>query len=174
MHLLILIKEILKLSQKPRNMRTLPLFIIVFILIPVLSIAQKYDSELDYMQAEFGKDKRVLVEDFMALTKEEADLFWPAYDAYEKRRQEMGKERWELLKVYLNNYNTINDAEAADWMNKLFDYQAREGGLLLEYYSKMKTMLGARRGMQFYQMEIFFAIEIRTAIMEEVPFIGEK
>ncbi len=155
-------------------MKTLSLLAVFTFCLSFLSFGQKYNSELEYMQSEFGKDKKVLVGDFMALTKEEADLFWPTYDAYEKRRQEMGRERWDLLQEYLNNYNTIDDAAAAIWMDKLFDYQAREGALLLEYYSKMKTMLGARRGMQFYQMEIFFAIEIRTAIMEEVPFIGEK
>ncbi len=155
-------------------MRFTAVLVAIILSFPFISYSQKYESEMHYMQQEFGKDKKVLVKDFMALTKEEADLFWPAYDAYEKRRMELGEERWALLQQYLDNYNTINDEEAAVWMDKLFDYQAREGGLLLEYYNKMKVMLGARRGMQFYQMEMFFAIEVRTAIMEEVPFIGEK
>ncbi len=153
--------------------KQLLLSLIAFLISFGYAFAQKYDSEFEYMQSEFGKDKKTLVKDFMKLSKEEDAKFWPVYDAYEKRRQDMGKERFDLLKEYLNNYNTLDDAGAASWMEKLFDFQIRESTLLIEYYNKVKVMMGAKRGMQFYQMEVFFAIEIRTAILEEVPFIGE-
>jgi hypothetical protein len=170
-----LLMLIIKLKSKiPRVMRNRILFTAFALTICFSSsFGQKYNSEFEYMQSEFGKDKKTMVRDFMRLSKEEGEKFWPTYDAYEKRRLEMGEERFQLLQEYLQNYETLDDAGAADWMEKLFDSQIRESTLLIEYYNKMKVMLRARRGMQFYQMEVFFAIEVRTAILEEVPFIGE-
>ena len=64
--------------------------------------AQKYDSEFEYMQSEFGKDKKTLVKDFMKLSKEEDAKFWPVYDAYDLIGDDSGLDRAIRLADQLN------------------------------------------------------------------------
>lgn len=146
---------------------------IAFLALPLFSYAQKFNSEADYMKSTYGKDKKAMVADFLKLSPEEEKIFWPIYDSYEEKRATLGTERFQILETYMDNFESINDAMANEWMNYIFNYQDRYTKLLRDYYKRVAYDMTEVRGLQFYQIETFFDAEIRAMIYEEVPFVGE-
>jgi hypothetical protein len=42
-----------------------------------------------------------------------------------------------------------------------------------QYYKKIKKASGSKVAAQFFQLEGYFLTQIRAAIFEEIPYIGE-
>jgi hypothetical protein len=45
--------------------------------------------------------------------------------------------------------------------------------LMDQYYKKIKKASGSKVAAQFFQLEGYFLTQIRAAIFEEIPYIGE-
>ena len=45
--------------------------------------------------------------------------------------------------------------------------------LYSKYYKQMKPVVGALKASQFLQLEAYLRNSIKTAILDEIPFIGE-
>ena len=41
------------------------------------------------------------------------------------------------------------------------------------YYKKIKKVSGSKIAAEFFQLENYFASQIRAIIMEEIPYIGD-
>ena len=53
-----------------------------------------------------------------ATLSEEATKFWPIYDQYRAEATKNGDERWQLIKDYADNYQTMTDAQAQDYIKR--------------------------------------------------------
>jgi hypothetical protein len=149
------------------------LLILMAISLPTFVFAQSYEEDVDFIQAVYGKEKKMIVADFIKLEDPKKDAFWKLYDEYERKRKELGKKRIVLLEKYVNNYQTIDDATASQTINELANLGAETDKLILTYFKKMDKAAGGKAAAQFYQIEAYFLSAIRTKILESIPFIGE-
>lgn len=132
--------------------------------------AQTSNEEIDYVQAIFGMEKRVAVNDFIELTDAEATAFWMHYDAYEITRKELGKERVELLDKFVLGFEQMSDEESIEWMKSVMSLRARNEKLIEKYYKRILKECSPVIAMQFYQLESYVLAGIRYQILENVPF----
>lgn len=133
--------------------------------------AQTNKEETDLMQSVFGMEKKAIVADFIDV--ESGDPFWALYDEYETKRKALGKERLTALTNYVENYDNHDYATYDNIIETMISLQKRTDKLMEQYYKKIKKTSGSKVAAQFYQLEGYILTEIRAAIFEGIPMIGE-
>lgn len=139
----------------------------------ILGVAQSNKEEVDLVQSIFGMEKKAMAAEFIKLDGAQKDAFWVTYDEYEGKRKDLGKKRIDLLNKYAASYGTMNDADTDDIVNQTISLQVETDKLIVTYYKKIRKASGAKPAAQFYQLEAYILSEIRAAIMESIPLIGE-
>ncbi len=135
--------------------------------------AQSNKEEIDLVQSIFGMEKKAMVAEFIKVEGPMKDAFWTAYDAYEVDRKALGKKRIDLLNKYASNYGTMDDATTDKIIAETIALQSQNDKLIATYYKKIKKSCGSKTSAQFYQFESYVLSEIRAAILENIPLIGE-
>jgi len=150
--------------------RVAPLIGLLCLLFAVRTYAQ---DEIAEVQKEWGKSKKELVHSAMDLSKSDSAKFWPLYAQYEKQRQKLGRTRILALTDYAENCQNLTNAKADQIVTKIIQNDLALAKLQQQYYTSMKAKLGAIKAAKFLQIESYIATSIRSAIQEEIPFIGE-
>ncbi len=128
-------------------------------------------SEIELYKARFNSEKTQLVKEFMDLTSQEGELFWPIFNAFESERSVISDKRIELLYQYANFYETFTNEQAADWYNEVLELQQREIALKKKYNKRMAKAFSPLIALRYFQFEEFIQAEIRSAIIENLPFL---
>jgi hypothetical protein len=128
-------------------------------------------EEVELMQATFGMEKRAAIAEFVKPSETQKVAFWAIYDEYETKRQELGKQRIELLKEYASKYQKMTSEQADVWTKQVIALQKKTDSLIEIYYAKIKKASDGKVATQFYQIEIYILTAIRMEILKEVPFI---
>jgi hypothetical protein len=137
------------------------------------SFAQSIDDEVKFVQEAFGKDKKALIESYMALPADKAPAFWAVYDAFEVERKAIGKEHILIINEYIEKYARIGETEADDLATRMLKNEASLTKLYASYYKKMKKATSALEAAKFVQVDYYIMSTIRNAIREEIPFLGD-
>jgi hypothetical protein len=133
--------------------------------------AQSNKEETEFMQSIFGMEKKAIVAEFLKI--ESTNPFWVLYDEYETKRKELGKKRMDILTDYVENYDKLADAKYDEVVASMISLRKSNDKLVDTYYKKIKKASGSKIAAQFFQLENYFLSEIRSAVMEEIPYIGE-
>ncbi len=150
---------------------------IAFLLLVTLQsgfiFAQSNKEDVDLIQAMYGKEKKELVSAYLTIPETKSAAFWTLYDQYEAERKKYGKARIALIEQYANAYETLTDAKAIELMNKKISLYNSFGQLQQKYFSKTSAILGGKEAAKFFQLEDYLENNIRLAIQDEIPFVGE-
>jgi|WetSurMetagenome_2_1015567.scaffolds.fasta_scaffold116452_2 hypothetical protein len=149
------------------------LFILAAVLAFGIAECQTNTGEVQLFQSIFGAEKRAIMEQFIKLDGPANATFWGLYAQFEEQRKDLGLTRIDLLKTYAENYATLDDMKTNAIMKDMMDLQKKNDDLLVTYYKRINKAVGAKPAAQFYQLESYFLSSIRSAILEEIPFIGE-
>jgi hypothetical protein len=149
------------------------LFLMAALFTSVAALAQSNKEDVDFIQSIFGKEKKIIVNDFITLEGARKDAFWKLYDEYETKRKELGQKRIALLEKYAATYSTMDDAATSQIIKETIALGAANDKLISGYHKKMEKAAGFKAAAQFYQIEVYFLSEIRAAILENIPFIGQ-
>jgi len=150
------------------------ILIIVALFTASFANAQSNKEEVDLMQAAFGMDKKAAVAEFVKPSASQKDAFWKLYDEYETQRKELGKQRIELLNQYADQYKTLTSEQADTWTKKVMELQKKTDGLIATYYTKVKGISDGIVATQFYQIENYILLAIRSQILDAIPFVEKK
>jgi len=149
-------------------------FLVLSFALAMTSFAQNSIKEdVEIVQSVYGKSKSELVTQYMALSADQAALFAKVYDAYEVERKKLGKERVELINQYAINYAALTDDKVDAIVKGTLKNNQSLDKLYLTYYEKTKKAIGALNAAKFIQLEIYLQTEIRSALQNSIPFIGE-
>ena len=147
-------------------------FGIIAIVVTSLSLnAQSNTEEVDLFQSIFGMEKKAMVETIVTVNEASKAEFWNLYDEYETQRKELGKQRITLLNNYANNYNNFTDESLDRFMAEGLKHKTQTDALIVKYYKKIKNASGSLTATQFYHIESLIASEIRSAILENIPYL---
>ena len=90
----------------------------------------------------------------LLMTEAERRLFWPIYDAYQRELTLVTTERQALVREYLKEAATIDDARAKLLIAKAFEIQQRRGTLLKRYAEELQEQLPGKLVLKFVQVEL--------------------
>ena len=130
--------------------------------------AQNNQDEVQLMQSLYGMEKRDIVDEFVELSAAQENEFWILYDEYENQRKELGKQKYELLLSYVNDYGEVKPEDADNFMKKVIPLRTRSDKLVDTYYKKIKLKTDPIVAMQFYQIEHYLSDAIRMELLEDI------
>ncbi|MCS5489988.1 hypothetical protein [Algoriphagus limi] len=154
-------------------MKKISLLFISFFLLGGIALAQDINDEITLIQAEFGMEKRQIVEAVMELPEPLTQGFWFVYQQYEAERQLLARERILIIEDYLDKYDVIDDEIANSLALSTLKNDAALSKLHSKYYKKLKKATTAKYAAKFFQLDTYIHNTIRNSIQQELPFIGE-
>ncbi len=89
----------------------------------------------------------------MQFTDAESAAFWLVYQDYATGQVALGDERTQLIKDYARSYETLDDANARDMVQRMINIEDKTLNLREDYWPKFMKALGAKRAAKFYQVD---------------------
>lgn len=127
-----------------------------------LSIAQTNDKK-EKLQAA----KIAFITQELNLSPEEAQKFWPVYNAYENESQALKKARKiELMNVSVN-FETMPDADISKAIDNELNYQQQDLDLKRKYIGEFKKVLPIRKVAKLLRAEQQFKIKLIKEIQNK-------
>jgi hypothetical protein len=148
-------------------------FLLLLLILPFGAAVAQTNDDVQILQSIYGKEKRDVVTLMMNLSEADGAKFWPIYDVYEAERKKLGAERAAIITEYAKNYSSLTDAKADELMARIFKNDLSVDKLHKSYYAKVKKALSPMKAAQFFQIEVYLQNQIRAAISDSLPFIGE-
>ena len=93
----------------------------------------------------------------LSLTPEEAQQFWPLYNANEKKLEGIRKtERQERLKVMNGGFENLSDSDAMAMLDKFMDLKQQELDLHRAFQKQLKGVLPPLKIIKLFRAEEAF------------------
>ncbi len=103
------------------------------------------------------------------LTSKEAEDFWPVYNEFQGKKNEIQKERVRLNRSTLQNSATMSDKEFTEVGDKLISLQTDESNLAVEYHKRFKEILPPVKVLRLYQAENQYRIQLLNELQDRRP-----
>ena len=87
------------------------------------------------------------------LTPEEAQKFWPVYNQYNDKLQELRKKRREDERLAKKNFEELSDKEVEQAIDNDLAFRQKELDLQKEYNTKFKAVLPIKKVSRLYNAE---------------------
>jgi Spy/CpxP family protein refolding chaperone len=88
----------------------------------------------------------------IGLTSKEAERFWPVYNEYSDKRDNLKKEQRKILNQ-LSNFETMNEKDVKALLDAYVNSCVQESTLFQEYYKKFCAILPPSKVVRLYQTE---------------------
>ncbi len=135
----------------------------------VVSAQDRVAAMANLLRVDIAAKKTRVLSDAMLLSSPEGAAFWPVYRQYERELAEFNDTRLALIKEYIQNYRTLDDAKAKDLLEKSFELQERRLSLLRKYAGELQKSLPTKRVAMFIQVEsqLLRLIDLQSSV--ELP-----
>jgi Spy/CpxP family protein refolding chaperone len=123
----------------------------------------------------FRKDVRSLRKQIIAanldLTDTEAQQFWPIFDRYTAEMRKLFDRKFEVLKEYAENYDTITDEQADTYIQGRAAVEESILQLRLKYIPIFRKVLSGKTAALFVQLDWRLGLVIDLQLASQVPLI---
>jgi hypothetical protein len=153
-------------------MLILTLFLVIF----AVGITQAQDSgsrssgsqeNLDIAAAK--AQRKAVVGGNMVLTAAQAKVFWPLFDAYEKRMDQIEDRHIREIKDYVASYSSLTDANANQKLDEVLAIQQARLRTQEEYVPKFRAVLPGVIVTRFFQIDNKIRAMLQCNIAQMVP-----
>ena len=149
--------------------------IVAGILIFVVTIMNAWLANAqDDLQAESEiiKNKRkIFIQEVMDLTPQEKEKFWPLYAEFESGLSKIRKERIELALKFIQNHETLSNAEAMAMLKQRWRIDSDELKFKQGYADKFKQVFPGRKVVRFFQAQNKFDTAAIAELYGNIPMI---
>ncbi len=135
------------------------LTIALFILLPGLSFAQgpgQRDDKIEAAKVAFFTQK-------LDLSSEEAKIFWPIYNDYQKEQNTLRRDRMQKMISFrkVTEIDELSDPEIQSLIANDFDFKQRDLNIEKKYYARLKSSgLSIKTIGKFYRAQEAFKKEL--------------
>lgn len=133
-----------------KNIKTLGLILILLSLFTMKGISQDIDIE---KLERFNAQKIAFFTQKLNLTSAEAERFWPVYNEYQKKKNDILMEKRDSDRYLRQSFNILTDKEIEEITDKYIEYARAEADLLTEYHKEFKKVLPIKKVIKLYQAE---------------------
>lgn len=100
------------------------------------------------------------------LSPEEAQKFWPVYNEFKKKRDELHKKRREEMKSAKENIDSLSDKQVEALVDGEILFRQKNLDLEKEYHGKFKSVLPIKKVARLYRAEEQFTHRLLEQISE--------
>jgi len=144
------------------------LIVALLMAFPVLVLAQRPD---DKKREEIESYKIAYLKQKLELSAEEAKIFWPIYNDYQKEQSELRKERAQKMISFrkMPEIDELSDSEVQTLIVNDFSFKQRELNLEKKYYAKLKSNLPIKVIGKYYRAQETFKRELLSRYRNKRP-----
>jgi hypothetical protein len=125
----------------------------------------------------FRKDLRSLKKQIIAanleLTETEAQNFWPIYDRYTADLAAATDKKYALLKSYHDNYYSMTDTQALEYIKGRAEVEADVTRLRLKYFPIFGKVISGKSTALFFQLDWRLGTILDLQMASEMPLIEQ-
>src|SRR5580692_2973637 len=129
------------------------------------------DQDIKLLREDIRSERKRLVAANLPLTATEATKFWPIYDQYSAEFSKIGDANVALIKEYAQSYDTMTDAQANDFMNRLTAIDGQFSVLLTKYVPIFEKVISPKKTARWYQIERRLDLLIDVQFAEHIPMV---
>ncbi len=134
---------------------TLVLLTGVVMLTGTMTLAQDREDVLArYLRVDIAAKKTQVMASGLLLSAPEENAFMPVYQQYQVELAQFTDARQALIKQYVKGYKTLNDAQAKELLDRVFELQEQRLTLLRKYATEMQKTLPITLVAKFVQLEL--------------------
>jgi hypothetical protein len=161
----------------------LPAFLATFVILGTAqAFGQAAQSNNDAARAAMERDVQAMRQDIrdhrkqivaanMVLTADESTKFWPVYDEYIQETIKINDTRWELIKSYATNYDTMSDSQASDFIKKSSAVEQQLNSLRDKYAAKFEKVIPAKKAALWYQIDRRLDLAVDLQLASIIPVV---
>src|ERR1700745_2669572 len=127
------------------------------------------DKDVELLRANLRANRKNLMAQNMNLTADEATKFWPIFDQYRREAIKPNDERWALIKDYADNYNTMTDVQAQDYMKRSTDVEEQLLALRMKYVPMIEKVISPKKTALWYQIDRRIDLLINLKLSTVIP-----
>jgi hypothetical protein len=129
------------------------------------------DNFVDLLRKDIRSQKKQIISENMELSDAAAEKFWPVYDQYATELSKIYDVKIALLKDYADNYNTMTDEQAENYIRKRAVVEQSILQQRLKYMPAFRKVLSGRETALFYQLDWWLGLAIDVQLIQ-VPLIN--
>ena len=130
--------------------------LILFAVLVSLQIYGQTDNSRKKTREEIKAKKITFISNELELTVEEAQKFWPLYNAMEKKIDELHKDMRQTMHAMHEKKDELSDADYTVIADKMIDTELAKAKVKKEYHEKFKKVLSSEKVLKLYKAEGFF------------------
>ena len=130
------------------------------------------DQDVEMLRANLRQQRKEIMAQNMVLTPDEATKFWPVFDQYRKEAIKPNDLRWEVIKAYADNYDTMTDAQAQDYMKRANDVDVQLLALRIRYVPIFEKVISAKKTALWYQIDRRIDLLINLQLSAVIPMVN--
>ena len=104
----------------------------------------------------------------MALTAEEAQRFWPVYNAYQAEENALKQEVQQYQQQVRLGMAAMSDQQLDAALNKFLEFKQREVAMAIRYKEKFKEVLPIRKVVAYFRAEQEFNRTLLSSYKERL------
>tara|TARA_Y100000746_G_scaffold177348_1_gene154926 strand:+ start:111 stop:647 length:537 start_codon:yes stop_codon:yes gene_type:complete len=105
-------------------------------------------------KAKMKEMKKAFIKTELELTEEEEEVFWPIYDEFENKRDELRKEHKSLRKQFKGkSLDELSEAEAEEMLSKEMEFREKRLALDKDFEQELKNSLSAKKIILLHKAE---------------------
>jgi len=129
------------------------------------------DDDIAVLRQYVQADKTEIITRSMTFTDDQSKAFWALYRSYAHDQQVIGDQRVALIKDYVANYDTIDDAQAKSYIARALKFEDDSLHLRKEYMPKFEKAIGAKQAGKFYQVDNRLSLLVSLQLAALLPII---
>lgn len=138
---------------------------------PQVVVKPLTDTDIQLLRSDLSGDKKQIIADTMQFTEAESVAFWPVYRNYAHDQQVIGDDLVQLIKDFAKNYDSMDDSNAKDMVQRLINIEDRNLNLREDYWPKFEKALGAKRAARFYQVDNRLGLMVKLQLASAIPLV---
>jgi hypothetical protein len=129
------------------------------------------DDDISLFRKDVRSLKKQIISANLELSDREAQQFWPIYDRYTAEMVAIEDKKFEVLKEYARNYETITDDQADAYIKGRAAVEESILQLRLKYLPIFRGVLSGKTAALFTQMEWRLGLVVDLQLASQVPMI---
>ena len=130
------------------------------------------DQDIEMLRADLRSQRKQITALNLPLTADEATKFWPIFDQYRREAIKPNDERWALIKDYADNYNTMTDVQAQDYMKRSTDVEEQLLALRMKYVPMIEKVISPKKTALWYQIDRRIDLLINLQLSTVIPMVN--
>jgi Zn-dependent M32 family carboxypeptidase len=135
------------------------------------SAQKSMDQDIDLLRKDVRSQKKQMIAANMHLTDQEAEKFWPVYDQYTNDLVTINNKKYEALKQYAQNYDTLSDDQAKELTQQVLEVDASVAQLRQKYIPIFNKVVSGKKTALFFQLDRRLVMLIDIQLSAAVPLV---